>query len=78
VIVAFALTMFAFSGRLLSPDSVGDALILSVTSFHGRGVQPPGLHLNDVLAALSGVEAIFGLLVEGLFIAAFTRRETGG
>ncbi|HEX9414131.1 MAG TPA: pentapeptide repeat-containing protein, partial [Ktedonobacterales bacterium] len=78
VIVAFALLMFAFSARLPSPDSIGDVLILSVTSFHGRGVQPPGLHLNDALAALSGVEAIFGLLVEGLFIAAFTRRVTGG
>jgi hypothetical protein len=30
------------------------------------------------LAALSGIEAIFGLVIEGLFIAAFTRRVTGG
>jgi hypothetical protein len=78
VIVAFALAMYAFSARAPSPDSIGDVLILSVTSFHGRGVQPPGLHLNDALAALSGVEAVFGLLIEGLFIAAFTRRVTGG
>jgi hypothetical protein len=78
VIVAFALAMFALAGRFPSLDSIGDVLILSVTSFHGRGVQPPGLQLNDGLAALSGVEAVFGLLVEGLFIAAFTRRVTGG
>ena len=56
----------------------GCYLAYPVTSFHGRGVQPPGLHLNDVLAALSGVEAVFGLLIEGLFIAVFTRRVTGG
>lgn len=42
------------------------------------GVQPPGLHLSDTLATLAGLEAVFGLLIEGLFIAAFTRRVTGG
>ncbi len=78
VILAFALAMFAASARAPSPDSLGDVLILSVTSFHGRGVQPPGLHLTDVLAAFSDIEAVFGLLIEGLFIAAFTRRVTGG
>jgi uncharacterized protein YjbI with pentapeptide repeats len=38
VIVAFAMAMFATSARVPSPDSIGDVLILSVTSFHGRGV----------------------------------------
>ncbi len=89
VVLSFAVAMLILSGRLADPagllaghlpslDALGDALILSVTSFHGRGVQPPGLHLNDALAALSGAEAVFGLLIEGLFIAAFTRRVTGG
>jgi hypothetical protein len=78
VVLAFAAAIFVFAGQTPSLNSIGDALILSVTSFHGRGVQPPGLHLNDALAALSGAEAVFGLLIEGLFIAAFTRRVTGG
>jgi hypothetical protein len=54
-----------------------DPFILSVTSFHGRGLQPHGLTQNDTVTALSGLEAVFGLLIEGLFIAAFTRRVTG-
>ena len=59
-------------------DTIRDTLVLSVTSFHGRGVQPPGLKLTDTLTTLAGLEAVFGLLIEGLFIAAFTRRVTGG
>lgn len=66
------------SGAHLSLDTARDALVFSVTCFHGLGIQPPGLHLTDTLATLSGLEAIFGLLIEGLFIAAFTRRVTGG
>ena len=46
-------------------------------SFHGRGVQPPGLTMTDTLATLTAVEAFFGLLIEGIFIAAFTRPVTG-
>ena len=56
--------------------TVLDALLLSVTSFHGRGLQPPST-LNDTMRAVAGVEAVGGLLVEALFIAAFTRRVTG-
>ena len=56
--------------------TVPDALLLSVTSFHGRGLQPSAT-LNDTMRAVAGVEAVGGLLVEALFIAAFTRRVTG-
>lgn len=79
----FALVMlwFAVQVKANQPISLGtlrDVLVLSVTSFHGRGIQPPGLHLDDALATMAGAEAVFGLLIEGLFIAAFTRRVTGG
>lgn len=77
VISAFAGLMLLASGRVISFDSIRDVFVLSITSFHGRGVQPPGLHLNDGLATLTAVEAFFGLLIEGIFIAAFTRRVTG-
>ena len=77
VVSAFAGLMFLASGRVVSFDAIRDVFVLSVTSFHGRGVQPPGLHLNDGLATLTAVEAFFGLLIEGIFIAAFTRRVTG-
>lgn len=73
----FAVLMYAVAGRPPSFDSLRDVYVLSVTSFHGRGIQPPGLHLNDALATLTAVEAFFGLAIEGIFIAAFTRRVTG-
>lgn len=73
----FAGLMFAVAGRPPSFDSIRDVYVLSITSFHGRGIQPPGLHLNDALATLTAIEAFFGLAIEGIFIAAFTRRVTG-
>jgi uncharacterized protein YjbI with pentapeptide repeats len=83
VVGAFALAMLLAAVQVkanqpLSPATLQDVLVLSVTSFHGRGIQPPGLQLDDALATLAGAEAVFGLLIEGLFIAAFTRRVTGG
>jgi hypothetical protein len=82
VVLGFAAAMLIFAVQVkenqpFSPATIQDVLVLSVTSFHGRGVQPPGLHVDDALATLAGAEAVFGLLIEGLFIAAFTRRVTG-
>jgi hypothetical protein len=77
VVTAFAGAMFLATGRVVSFDAIRDVFVLSITSFHGRGVQPPGLTMTDTLATLTAVEAFFGLLIEGIFIAAFTRRVTG-
>lgn len=77
VVSAFAGAMFLAAGRIVSFDAIRDVFVLSITSFHGRGVQPPGLTMTDTLATLTAVEAFFGLLIEGIFIAAFTRRVTG-
>lgn len=77
VVSTFAGLMFLAAGRVVSFDAIRDVFVLSVTSFHGRGVQPPGLTMTDTLATLTAVEAFFGLLIEGIFIAAFTRRVTG-
>ncbi len=77
VVSAFAGLMFLAAGRVVTFDAIRDVFVLSITSFHGRGVQPPGLTMTDVLATLTAVEAFFGLLIEGIFIAAFTRRVTG-
>jgi uncharacterized protein YjbI with pentapeptide repeats len=77
LVVGFA-TLFYFSGNQgLSWELIRDLLVLSVSSFHGRGLLPPALHLTDTMAALAGLEALFGLLVEALFIAAVIRRVTG-
>ncbi len=53
-----------------------EALILSVSSFHGRGFQP-FQNLNDPVAALAGIQAVFGLVIEVSFIATFTQRFFG-
>jgi hypothetical protein len=50
-----------------------EALILSVSSFHGRGFFQPLQSLGDPVAALASIEAVIGLLIEISFIATFTQ-----
>jgi hypothetical protein len=54
-----------------------EALILSVSSFHGRGFFQPLQMLGDPVAIIASVEAIFGLFIEVAFIATFTQRFFG-
>jgi len=54
-----------------------EALILSISSFHGRGFFQPIKSLGDPVAVLAAVEAITGLLIEISFIATFTQRFFG-
>ena len=51
-----------------------EALVLSVSSFHGRGLFPTGLALGDPIAIIAAFEAVIGLLIEIIFIATFTQR----
>jgi len=54
-----------------------EALVLSLTSFHGRGFFPGFLSLGDTVAQLGAAEAVIGLLIEIILIATFTRRFLG-
>jgi hypothetical protein len=54
-----------------------EALILSVSSFHGRGFFQPLKSLGDPVAGLAAIEAVIGLLIEISFIATFTQRFFG-
>jgi hypothetical protein len=57
----FALAMLGVAlqaGSHLSLDTARDTLVLSVTSFHGRGVQPPGLHPGDAGRAGSDLRVV--------------------
>jgi len=54
-----------------------EALILSVSSFHGRGFFQPLQTLCDPVAIIASVEAVFGLFIEVAFIATFTQRYFG-
>jgi hypothetical protein len=52
--------------------------VLSLTAFHGRGFffrQP--LNLDDPVSIATAIEGVFGLFVEAIFVAAFSRRFLG-
>jgi hypothetical protein len=51
-----------------------EALVLSISSFHGRGFFPSMLSLGDPIALVAAAEAIIGLVIELVFIATFTQR----
>jgi uncharacterized protein YjbI with pentapeptide repeats len=76
VVAAFAGAYWVAGQHAHAGLGAGDALILSLTSFHGRGLQPSS-SLTDTMRQLASGEAVLGLLLEGLLIAAFTRRITG-
>ena len=54
-----------------------EALVLSVSSFHGRGFFLQNMTLSDPFARLAAAEAVLGLLIEISFIATFTQRFFG-
>lgn len=73
----FALTNIAMASALTShstPLAWYEAIVLSISSFHGRGFFPAGLMLGDPIAILAAGEAVLGLLIEIIFIATFTQR----
>lgn len=61
----------------LAPLPWYEALILSVSSFHGRGFFQLLNSLGDPVAALAAIEAILRLFIEISFIATFTQRFFG-
>lgn len=76
VTLGFATIYSVFGGLAPLPDG----LVLSLTSFHGRGFFPglgttPSLH--NPLVVLAACEAVVGLFIEISFIATFTQRYFG-
>jgi len=63
---------------LLDPHLVWyEALVVSMTAFHGRGFSPSTFSPSDPLSIASAVEAFVGLIIEVTFIATLTRRFFG-
>jgi uncharacterized protein YjbI with pentapeptide repeats len=58
-----------------------EAIILSLTSFHGRGFLPNNpsstIALSNPTVVLASIEAVLGLFIEISFIATFTQRFFG-
>jgi uncharacterized protein YjbI with pentapeptide repeats len=78
--VVFATAYFFVSAHFLA--SLGphlsplDAIIFSMTSFHGRGFSPgeTNVGLSNPLTIIAAIEAFTGLLLEITFFATFTQR----
>jgi Pentapeptide repeats (8 copies) len=77
VVVGFALAYLLQLQASLTVPHLLDALALSVTAFHGHGLTPPGITLTQGMIWQASAESVIGLLIEALFVAAFTRRITG-
>jgi len=82
-VIAYLVVIFSFMGLyLLNAHGAthlrwDEALVLSVSSFHGRGFFLQNVTLGDAFARLAAVEAVLGLLIEVIFIATFTQRFLG-
>lgn len=75
VICGFAAVYFALGQTIAPPLGPLDALIFSLTSFHGRGFSPgAAVTLHSVITIVAATEAVVGLLIEIIFIATFTQR----
>jgi len=61
-------------GPQLSPY---EAVVVSLTAFHGRGFFATAFKPGDPQAGWAALEAVFGLLIEISFIATFTQRFFG-
>lgn len=73
VVVAFAAAYFILGGTH-GALSWNEALVVSMTAFHGRGFFGSAFQPGDPQAAVAAVEALIGLLIEITFIATFTNR----
>src|SRR6266699_3548764 len=83
-LMAYLVVIFGFAGLYLlnahgaaAHLSWDEALVLSVSSFHGRGFFLQNVALGDALVRLAAAEAVLGLLIEVSFIATFTQRFFG-
>jgi uncharacterized protein YjbI with pentapeptide repeats len=83
-VIAYLVVIFGFTGLyLLNAHGAAahlrwdEALVLSVSSFHGRGFFLQNVPLGDAFARLAAAEAVLGLLIEVSFIATFTQRFFG-
>ena len=74
VILGFAAAYFALGGANGQALSWNEAIVISMTAFHGRGFFSAVFQPGDLQAAVAAVEAFIGLLIEIVLIATFTQR----
>lgn len=70
--------LYLLTSHFATPHlSWDEALVWSLSSFHGRGFFTQTLTLGDPYARLAVAEAVLGLFVEVSLIATFTQRFFG-
>ncbi len=75
---AVAISLFALIYFLLGPHLAwNEAIVISMTAFHGRGFFPEQFKPGDPQALVAAFEAFVGLLIEVTFIATLTQRLFG-
>ncbi len=79
--IAYALVVLGFAAAYLTLGSASghslswnEAIVISMTAFHGRGFFSSVFQPGDLQAAVAAAEAFIGLLIEITFIATFTQR----
>jgi Pentapeptide repeats (8 copies) len=81
VVSLFAALFWLLTNFLHTPGqpslNIGEAIVLSLSSFHGRGFFTNTIQLGDPLAYAAAFEAVSGLFIELVFIATFSRRFLG-
>jgi uncharacterized protein YjbI with pentapeptide repeats len=73
VISVFAVIYYLLGSHL----AWNEAIVISMTAFHGRGFFPDQFHPGDPQALVAAIEAFVGLLIEVTFIATLTQRLFG-
>ncbi|GAC1457371.1 MAG: hypothetical protein PVSMB2_12180 [Ktedonobacteraceae bacterium] len=78
-VIIYVLTVLVFTIIYLFAGTLPfrEALVFSITAFHGRGFLPGPFKLGSLATALAACEAIIGLFIEISFIATFTQRFFG-
>lgn len=75
---AVVISVFAFIYFLLGSHLAwNEAIVISMTAFHGRGFFPDQFRPGDPQALVAAIEAFVGLLIEVTFIATLTQRLFG-
>jgi hypothetical protein len=72
---ALVILSFAVGYWLLTPAyTPGEAVVVSMTAFHGRGFLATTFAPADAQGALAAIQAFIGLLIEIVLIATFSQR----
>ncbi len=78
VILGFAIAYYLIGPSVHVPLTPLEAIVFSMTSFHGRGFSPSqSITLSNPLTVFAALEAFVGLTIEVTFIATLTQRLFG-